>query len=37
MRQNVLLVALSALTLASAQDRNFTVDPSTVDPGVRGI
>ncbi|KAK4035068.1 hypothetical protein C8A01DRAFT_38460 [Parachaetomium inaequale] len=35
MRQNVLLIALSALTLASAQDRNFTVDPKTVDDGVK--
>jgi len=37
MRQNVLLVALSALTVASAQDsnRNFTIDPNEVKPEVR--
>lgn len=41
MRQNVVLVALSALTVASAQNqdqgRNFTVDPNSVKPSLKGM
>jgi hypothetical protein len=35
MRQNILLAALSALTVASAQ--NFTINPGTVKPSDRGM
>jgi hypothetical protein len=35
MRHNTLLVALSALTVAAAQ--NFTINPSAVKPGTRGM
>ncbi|KAL2175949.1 uncharacterized protein P884DRAFT_204193 [Thermothelomyces heterothallicus CBS 202.75] len=37
MRQNVVLVALSALALANAQDKsqNFTIDPNSVEPSLR--
>ncbi|KAK3310612.1 uncharacterized protein B0T15DRAFT_571148 [Chaetomium strumarium] len=34
MRQNILVVALSALTVASAQS-NFTINPNEVDPTTR--
>jgi hypothetical protein len=39
MRQNVVLVALSALTVVSAQNQgqNFTVDLTKVDPGLKGM
>ncbi|KAL2132300.1 hypothetical protein VTI74DRAFT_3963 [Chaetomium olivicolor] len=35
MRQDVLLVALSALTVATAQTQNFTIDPNSVNPSLR--
>ncbi|KAL2270174.1 hypothetical protein VTJ83DRAFT_2358 [Remersonia thermophila] len=35
MRHNLVLVALSALTVASAQSHNFTIDPNSVKPSDR--
>ncbi|KAH6854214.1 hypothetical protein B0I37DRAFT_24278 [Chaetomium sp. MPI-CAGE-AT-0009] len=35
MRQNVLLVALSAATVAIAAERNFTINTSAVEPSVK--
>ncbi|KAK4132257.1 hypothetical protein BT67DRAFT_451063 [Trichocladium antarcticum] len=35
MRQNILLAALSALTVATAQTQNFTINPDDVKPGDR--
>ncbi|KAK3394655.1 hypothetical protein B0H63DRAFT_461580 [Podospora didyma] len=37
MRQNILLAALSALTVATAQTLNTTVDASTVDGTTKGL
>jgi hypothetical protein len=39
MRQNIVLVALSALTVVTAQNQgqNFTIDESLVDPGLKGM
>ncbi|KAH6650221.1 hypothetical protein F5144DRAFT_597703 [Chaetomium tenue] len=35
MRQNILLVALSAATVASAAERNFTIDTSAIKPSLK--
>jgi hypothetical protein len=35
MRQNVLLLALSAATAVTAQERNFTIDISAVEPATK--
>ncbi|KAK3902879.1 hypothetical protein C8A05DRAFT_33380, partial [Staphylotrichum tortipilum] len=35
MRQNILLAALSALTVATAQTTNFTINPGAVKPSIR--
>lgn len=37
MRQNILLVALSVATVASAAERNFTIDTSTIKPSLKGM
>lgn len=37
MRQNILLAALSALTVATAQTQSFTINPDDVKPGDRGM
>ncbi|KAJ4296058.1 hypothetical protein N0V88_004760 [Collariella sp. IMI 366227] len=36
MRQNILLVALSALGVATAQSQNFTIDPNSINPSLKG-
>lgn len=41
MRQNILLAALSALTVAvsaqQSQGFDYEVDPATVEPGLKGM
>jgi hypothetical protein len=37
MRQNILLVALSAATVVSAQEGNFTVNIPGLDRGLKGM